>query len=106
MARYELCYFFDAGSGVCLWAGNEQALARFGYAIDAEKLGLPDTVIAETDRLLVAFDASFDWDDPAGPSLYSESRRLQFVGEAERLLNSFRNYLGPDYHVVDKVKKD
>jgi hypothetical protein len=106
MVRYDLRYFFDAGSGVCLWAGNEQALERFGYAIEAASLGLPDALVAEADRLLTTFDASYDWNDPAGPSPQSESTRLQFVEDAGRFLDSLRNCLGPDYLVIDKVKKD
>jgi hypothetical protein len=35
-----LRYFFDAGSGTCLWSGNSAAEACFGYAVDMDDLPL------------------------------------------------------------------
>lgn len=31
---FALRCFFDPGSGICLWANNDEARERFGYPID------------------------------------------------------------------------
>jgi hypothetical protein len=38
-----LRFFFDAGSGVCLWAYDAEAKARFGYPVEAEMLDIPQS---------------------------------------------------------------
>jgi hypothetical protein len=40
--KYEIRYFFDPGSGVCLWAKNAAAREKFGYPIDHRNLGLSE----------------------------------------------------------------
>ncbi|HEV2461879.1 MAG TPA: hypothetical protein VGS80_26275, partial [Ktedonobacterales bacterium] len=35
---YRIRFFFDYGSGICLWAGNALTRERFGYPIEAEHL--------------------------------------------------------------------
>jgi hypothetical protein len=69
MAIYELRYFFDYGSGICLWSSNEVANKRFGYPVELEDLGLPSDVENLAIDLLRRFDMSFNWDDPLGPSV-------------------------------------
>jgi hypothetical protein len=67
-----LRYFFDAGSGVCLWAADDEARAAFGYPVELEELDLPRDTIFLGNRLIAIFDESIDWQDPAGASPWSE----------------------------------
>ena len=61
-----LRFFFDAGSGVCLWAYDEEAKARFGYSVESEALQLPEEIRAEIEQLVTDYDKTFPWDDPGG----------------------------------------
>jgi len=60
-----LRFFFDAGSGVCLWAQDADAKARFGYPVEAEALDIPAELRDEIDQLVKDYDDTFPWDDPA-----------------------------------------
>lgn len=37
-----LKYFFDVGSGVCLWAGDSNTEEILGYAIELEKIDISE----------------------------------------------------------------
>lgn len=47
-----LRFSFDAGSGVCLWAMDAEAKARFGYPVEAEMLDIPQALRAEIEQLV------------------------------------------------------
>ncbi len=57
--------FFDAGSGVLLWANEGEAKARFGNPVEAEMLDVSPELRAEIDQLVQDYDDTFPWDDPA-----------------------------------------
>ncbi len=57
--------FFDAGSGVLLWAYDDEAKARFGYPVEAEILDVSPELRAELQQLARDYDDTFDWGDPA-----------------------------------------
>jgi hypothetical protein len=59
-----LRFFFDAGAGVCLWAQDEAAKARFGYPVEADALDIPVELRAELEQLVTDYDDTFPWDDP------------------------------------------
>ena len=59
-----LRFFFDAGAGVCLWAQDEAAKARFGYPVEADALDIPVELRAELEQLVTDYDDTFSWDDP------------------------------------------
>lgn len=42
---YKLRYFFDFGSGICLWAANDAARDHFGYPVDSSKLPITSTLM-------------------------------------------------------------
>ena len=60
-----LRFFFDAGSGVCLWAYDDAAKARFGYPVESDMLDITPELRAEIEQLLRDYDDTFPWDDPA-----------------------------------------
>ena len=47
MDIYLFRYFFDAGSGVCLWSANDAAREKFDYAIELQSLDLPENLLRE-----------------------------------------------------------
>lgn len=61
---YLIRFSFDLGSGVCLWAKNEEARERFGYAIDHWELPLSENTKRWLHHLIAWFDTSLDWDSP------------------------------------------
>jgi hypothetical protein len=102
MALYELRYFFDTGSGICLWPGNDRTTERFGYAIDLRTLGLPENVILQGEELLVRFDTWMDWNN-APAEIWSESERLSFAEDAQAYLQVLRSCLGTDFDIKDSA---
>ena len=59
-----LRFTFDAGAGVCLWALDPEAQARFGYQVEASMLPVPEELRAEIEHLVQDYDDTFPWDDP------------------------------------------
>jgi hypothetical protein len=104
MATYELRYFFDYGSGICLWSLNEEANKKFGYPVELEGLGLPSDVKNLALDLLRRFDRSLDWDDPASPSVWSIDDRDRFNIDSQKLLQQLREHLGEDFRIKDERK--
>ena len=101
--RLRLRFFFDAGSGTCLWAGNDAARERFDYAVDPDELPLPAHTREYLQALLRRYDESFDPDYPPGPPLWSEEESAQFTRDAAELLDALRTGLGPDFELVDET---
>jgi len=102
MPVYKLRYFFDYGSGRCLWAANEEARERFDYAVGFDALNLPFEVQSVGVRLLQRYDSSLDWDNPAGPSLWSDHDWANFYRDAEQFLEQVRACLGTDFEIKAK----
>lgn len=57
--------FFDAGSGVLLWAQDAEAKARFGYPVEAAMLDVSQALRDEIEQLVRDYDDTFDWANPA-----------------------------------------
>ena len=104
MSLYLLRYFFDYGSGVCLWSANDAARNKFTYAVDHNSLSLSVNLVKEVNHLITWHDTSIDWDSPAGPSPWSEDERGLFNSTAQRLHISLKNALGPDFDIRDESK--
>ena len=103
MARYALRYFFDAGSGICLWAACPAARQRFGYPVEARHLPLPRGTRERITELVDWYDRSVDWECPAGPSLWDDAEWKRFNRAALQLLSILRTQLGPDFDIRDEL---
>ena len=68
--------FFDAGSGVLLWAYDEEAKARFGYPVEADMLAIPQELRNEIEQLITDYDDTFPWDDPASGEAVAPDRTI------------------------------
>jgi hypothetical protein len=102
--KLRLRFFFDAGSGTCLWADNDAARERFVYAVDPDELPLPTRTRERLHALLRRYDESFDPDYPPGPPSWSEEESAQFKHDASELLDALRTGLGPDFEIVDESR--
>ena len=71
-----LRFFFDAGSGVCLWAYDAEAKARFGYPVESEMLDIPAERRAQIEQLVTDYDDTFPWDDPASGNAVEPDRTM------------------------------
>ncbi|AWB32700.1 hypothetical protein DBV39_02075 [Orrella marina] len=76
--KLRLRYFFDAGSGVCLWSGDDATEAQYGFAIDADDLPLSINTRQWLRYLIAWFDTSLDWDDAGGPARWSAEEQTRF----------------------------
>lgn len=66
----------DAGSGVCLWAQDAEAKARFVYPLESGDLDLPDGFRAGTEQLVTDDDDTFPWDESGSGSLVEPDRTM------------------------------
>ena len=71
-----LRFFFDAGSGVCLWAYDDAAKARFGYPVESSDLEIPQALRNEIEQLITDYDDTFPWDDPGSGQSVEPSRTM------------------------------
>lgn len=99
-----LRFFFDPGSGVCLWSGNDAARERFGYPVESDLLPLSDETREEVERLIARYDESVDWRDPASEGPWTFEEKLQFAGDARRLLERLRRELGEECEIRDEAR--
>ncbi len=104
MAIYTLKYLFDSGSGVCLWSTNAAANERFDYPVLTERLPLPDDVRERVERMIDWYDTGLDWDDPAGPSPWTDEEQARFNAEARAVLAILRAHLAPDFEIEDRSR--
>jgi len=102
MAR-ELRFFFDAGSGTCLWAANEAARLAFGYAISLQALPLSERTKRSLEQLVSWYDTSIDWQNPV-ESKWSSEESEKFSAATLQALKSLRSELPViEYHVLDET---
>jgi hypothetical protein len=78
-----LRYFFDPGSGICLWAQNDEAKQHLGYAVEHWDLPLSENTKRYLQHLIAWFDISIDWESPGNPGIHwSGEERARFQGAA------------------------
>jgi len=99
-----LRYFFDPGSGICLWAANDEAHQRFGYPVELDALPLSASTRLAAAELVRRFDTGIDWEYPAGPSPWTAHDEQSFLVEAREVLQRIREELGAAYDVRDELE--
>jgi hypothetical protein len=102
MATYLLRYFFDAGSGICLWSANDAAREKFDYPVELLSLELPEDLLREALGVVTLYDTSLDWSYPPNPSPWSAQEHARFNDVAQSLLLNFRQQLGPLFDIRDE----
>lgn len=104
MAKYELRFWFEHG-GVCLWAENEIARNKFGYAINNENLPISRELKNELNTLEVRYHGCLDWSCPSNPSPWSHEQWECFRVDAKNVYDRMKNELGNAYHVIDEIDR-
>ena len=96
-------FFFDPGSGICLWAADDEARDTYDYPIALEELPISQSAKDFGNRLLQLFDTSINWDDPGGPSPWSESKCIKFKTEADEFFQILSAELGTGFELHNEV---
>lgn len=102
--QYRLRYFFDPGSGVCLWSDNDMAREKFGYPVELGDPRVTSTVKTRAEDLIARFDTSIEWTNPSGPSLWSDMEHERFQVEAAGFLRSLQECLGAEFEIRDCIR--
>ncbi|MFS2002023.1 hypothetical protein ACEN9F_00225 [Duganella sp. CT11-25] len=101
METFKLRYFFDPGSGICLWSENELAIDKFGYAVELDSLEISSALKSQAEELIVRFDTSIGWNYPSDPSPWSDKERQRFETDSASLLQSLQECLGDVFEIWD-----
>jgi hypothetical protein len=101
---FEIRYFFDPGSGACLWSKNAAARERFGIPIDHRNLEMSEHAKRWLDHLIAWFDTSLNWEAP--PEMrWSDEEWKRFREAASAGLQMLRAELPPpEWEFVDEVR--
>lgn len=102
MGTYKFRYFFDAGSGICLWSGNLATNEKYTYAVELNKLGLNENIIRKANYLMAWYDTSIDWDSSSKLSPWLEEERIRFDCESMVLYKCFCEALGSDFEIINE----
>ena len=100
----KLRYFYDPGSGVCLWAGDDEAREKYGYPILLDALPLSESVVSIGQELIERFDTSIDWEYPSNPSPWTDEERNKFKNDCTRFRTQVVKELGPNYIIKNETK--
>lgn len=102
MTGYIFRYFFDAGSGICLWSDNDEAREKFDYPVELSDLGLSENLLRQAIYLIAWYDTSLDWSNPSNPSPWPENESIRFRSASQNLLSMLRQELGSAFEIRDE----
>ncbi|MER6052130.1 hypothetical protein ABT168_32635 [Streptomyces sp. NPDC001793] len=95
-------FFFDAGSGIALWAMTPEDSDVWGYAIDPDRLPISQALRGELNSLVARYDTSLNWDYPPDPGPWREAECRQFNEAVSHTLHRLRAELGPAWQIHDE----
>lgn len=101
----KLRFFFDAGSGVCMWSADEISREKYGsYPVECNELPLSENLRRKLTYLMAWYDTSIDWSYPPAPTPWSEAECLRFNEEVFTTLDKVTEELGCDYIIMNEFK--
>jgi hypothetical protein len=99
-------FFFDPGSGTCLWSASKEAEALYDYPVDHHLLPISEELRQRLDGLVLEFDTDYDWDNPPGEGKWSDEQRDAFWRRVDENLAMLRRELpAPDYEFRDETRR-
>ena len=99
-ATYKMKFMFDWRSGVCLWADNEAAKAKFnGYPVETCDLPISDGLKATLEDLICFYDEAFDFEESNGDLLWDKNQIEEFLCTAREAYACLCEELGSEYEV-------
>lgn len=102
MSKYTLRYWFEHG-GTCLWAINNYAKEKFGYAISNEELPISQTLVEALYLLEQEYFGYLDWDYPPNPSPWTPKQKKDFKNRANETYFKLLLELGDDFEVINDI---
>jgi len=95
--------FFDAGSGICLWAGNEAARNKYrDYPIPQTKLPISVALQSRIGKLIERYDTSIDWDYPPDPTPWTDEECRDFNEAAQEMVTQLADELAHDHEILNE----
>ena len=94
--KYELKFWFEHG-GTCLWAKNDLAIKKFGYALNNEDLPISLELIVELNELEKQYQTCLDWKCPSSPSPWTSRQKENFQRAANEAYRKLVVELGEEY---------
>lgn len=84
-------FFFDAGSGCCMWSANAAARRQLStYEINLSALPLPKTLQDEGEALIERQYTSIDWNDPYNGNPWTAEEDAAFKADVDDWLARVR----------------
>ena len=102
MAEYELKFWFEHG-GFCVWANNEAAKNKFGYAVNHEDLPISRELKNELNALEARYHGCIDWTCPSNPSPWPHEEWERFRSDAKNVYARLQKELGNAYHITNEI---
>lgn len=103
VSKIQIRVCFDAGSGICLWAGNDAARIRYqDYAISPAKLPISNGLQSLVVSLIERYDSSIDWHYPPNPTPWSEVECDDFNKAVHELIAQLNAELPTDYEIFNE----
>ena len=99
MAKYEMKFMFDWGSGSCVWTTNEEAEKKYGYPVQTKNLPISNELKTKLEMLIEKHDEALDWDCPQNDLLWSDEQISLFENEAIEAYYKLCDELGHDYKI-------
>jgi hypothetical protein len=103
--EFQFRFFFDPGSGSCLWAGDNRTRQALGYAVDLGLLKISAGLRQRVEELAVLYDESIDWSDPGGGLRWTAHECARFNQVAEGVLASLREELSGFGVIEDEFER-
>lgn len=100
--RYKVRFFFDYGTGNCLWSADDDTDAAFGYPIDHRTLPLSPATIATIDDMLTWYDTSLNWEYPPDPGPWRQAECERFNQAVAVLFAAIQAELGDACDVLNE----
>ena len=99
---YRAAFFFDCGSGYCLWSADDRTRDRFDYPIEHDELPLSSAVIAKLTELCDRVDRSLNWDYPPDPGPWRQDECDRFNADVADVIARLRAELGAAWEIEDE----
>jgi hypothetical protein len=99
-------FFFDPGSGTCLWSASKEAEALYDYPVDHHLLPISGELKQRLDWLVQEFDTDYDWENPPGKGKWSDEQRDAFWRRVDENLAMLRRELAAsEYEFRDETRR-
>ena len=109
--KYVLRFFFDTGSGGCLWPENDNSYRDFDYGpyTSGDRLpsffSLSEETFKRCAEICAWYENSLDWNAIHDPLLWRQEECDRFNAAVQELIKDIRQELGDDFGVIDRADK-